>query len=113
MGSRLMADETGENGKGRDQIAEKVVFWSGVGIGVTTLTVLVTTAIFDSKNLSDISRTAFNTLIPLFGTWVGTVLAFYFASKNFEAASKSTRELVDQLGDDKLKQVAVKDAWIP
>ena len=108
-----MADESGEGGKGRDRIAETVVLWSGIGIAVTTLAVLGTTAFFNADNLPAISTTAFNTLIPLFGTWVGTVLAFYFASKNFEAASKSTRELVDQLGDDRLKQIFVKDAWVP
>lgn len=107
-----MADD-GENGKGRDRIAENVIFWSGVGIAITTLTVLGANAYSKSENLAGISTTVFNTLIPLFGTWVGTVLAFYFASKNFEAASKSTQELVGQLGDERLKQILVKDAWIP
>src|SRR6185437_8623600 len=60
----------------------------------------------------DIAKTVFNTLIPMFGTWVGTVIAFYFARENYETAAKATKDLVGQLGDDRLKQIPVKDAWI-
>ncbi|MGH3082776.1 MAG: hypothetical protein ACRDNP_01730 [Gaiellaceae bacterium] len=35
----------------------------------------------------------FTAVLPLFGTWVGTVLAFYFARENFQAATESTLRL--------------------
>lgn len=35
-------------------------------------------------------------LLPLIGTWMGTILAFYFSKENFEAANKSVNELVDK-----------------
>jgi hypothetical protein len=97
----------------RDHIAEHVIFWSGLGIFSTSLAVLAATAYLKPGNFEQIAATVFNTLIPLFGTWVGTVLAFYFSSKNFADATDKTRDLVSQLSDDRLRKIAIKDAWIP
>jgi hypothetical protein len=56
----------------------------------------------------------FTALLPLWGTWIGTVLAYYFSKENFEAANKSVRELVGQLNaGDKLKSVKVTEAMMP
>jgi hypothetical protein len=33
-------------------------------------------------------------LLPLFGTWVGTILAFYYSKENYEAASQGTLDVV-------------------
>jgi uncharacterized membrane protein len=106
---------------GRDHIANKVIFWSGIGIAIVSTVVLVvniapafvTLTTEGAKYAVDAragSQQVFNALIPLFGTWVGTVLAFYFSNKNFESAAKATREL---LGDDRLRQISVRQAWIP
>lgn len=40
-----------------------------------------------------VSQLVFSSVLPLFGTWVGTVLAFYFARENLEAATQSTLRL--------------------
>lgn len=105
---------TNGNGAGRDQLAGQVVFWSGLGIATISVAVVAAVALRgDPKNIETTLTTVFNTLVPLFGTWVGTVLAFYFSSKNYEAAAKATKDLVGQLGDDRLKQIPIKDAWIP
>ena len=37
----------------------------------------------------DMARLVFASAVPLIGTWVGTVLAFYFARENFQTASQS------------------------
>jgi hypothetical protein len=106
---------------GRDQIAVNVIFWSGVGIALISGIVLIVNIapVFVALTADGakyaggaqtISLQVFNALIPLFGTWVGTVLAFYFSSKNFESAARATREL---LGDDRLRQIPVRQAWIP
>jgi hypothetical protein len=58
------------------------------------------------------SKTAFTMLVPLIGTWVGTVLAYYFSGDNFERASNSVSKLVDQVLLDKLKSIPVKEAMI-
>ena len=49
-------------------------------------------------------------LLPLFGSWVGTVLAFYFTRENFESATKSYRQLVSALTpEEKLKSSLAVD----
>ena len=96
----------------RGQIADKVVLWSGLGITLTSLALIGATAWVKSDNLPQVTTTVFNTLIPLFGTWVGTVLAFYFSAKNFADAHDRTLDLVGQLTGDQLRKISVKDAWI-
>jgi hypothetical protein len=49
-------------------------------------------------------------LLPLWGTWVGTVLAFYFSKENFEAASKSYQEAIQKLTpEEKIASIPVTD----
>lgn len=50
------------------------------------------------------------TLLPLWGTWLGTVLAFYFGKANFEAASKVIKNMTP---DEKIANLLVKDAMVP
>ncbi len=60
-----------------------------------------------------IMQYAFGTLLPLWGTWIGTVLAYYFGKENFEAANKSIQQMVDKLTPDKkLESVKAKDVMI-
>jgi hypothetical protein len=106
---------------GRDDVAKKVITFAGWGIIATGIVIIAGPILsswisgqpLDSDDLQDVSKTVFNTLVPMFGTWVGTVIAFYFARENFEAAAKQTKDLVQQFGDDRLKQIFVKDVWIP
>ncbi len=42
---------------------------------------------------AEMARLVFASVLPLFGTWVGTVLAFYFAKENLQAATDSTLRL--------------------
>jgi hypothetical protein len=42
-----------------------------------------------------VTRLVFISVLPLFGTWVGTVLAFYFAGKNLETATATTQRLTE------------------
>lgn len=52
-------------------------------------------------------------ILPLVGTWVGTVLAFYFSKENFVAAAKQTSDLVKQLTtEQKLQSIFVADVMI-
>ena len=107
-----MPDSQTASDPGRDKLAGQVIFWSGIGILLVSVSVVVIAGFKPTADKTTLI-TVFNTLTPLFGTWVGTVLAFYFSGKNYEAAAKATRELVGQLGDERLKQIAVTDAWVP
>jgi hypothetical protein len=53
-------------------------------------------------------------LLPLWATWIGTVLAFYFGKANFEAASKSYQDVIKALTpDEKIAKLMVAEVMIP
>ncbi|MHB9143098.1 MAG: hypothetical protein ACYC25_14605, partial [Paludibacter sp.] len=63
-----------------------------------------------SINLAFIGQT----LLPLWGTWIGTVLAYYFGKANFEAASKSYQDVIKKLTpEEKIAKLLVKDVMLP
>ena len=106
----------------RDMIAGKIILWSGVGILTVSVLLIVASvvpvllpAVTDKKQaVEDMGNhvgTVFNALLPLFGTWVGTVLAYYFSKDNFQAATNATQSLLAQM-DAKL-DVSINTAWIP
>ena len=88
------------------QIAKWVLSVSGGGIMVISIVVLVG-AWKTPEKFDDISQRVFNALLPLLGTWVGTVLAYYFSSKNFESASQSVERMVNLTTEQKLGKLAV------
>ena len=49
-------------------------------------------------------------VLPVVGTWVGTVLAFYFAKDNLLAATQSTKELLGL--NERLKKIPVEQAML-
>lgn len=42
----------------------------------------------------------FNIILPVFATWVGAILAFYFARENFESANMRVLELVKRISQN-------------
>jgi hypothetical protein len=77
-----------DEGSTRTRIALYVVFASFLCI--LTISGL---AIGFADDQADASRLVFTSILPVIGTWVGTVLAFYFARENLEAATSSTLAL--------------------
>ncbi|MBE9076805.1 hypothetical protein IQ241_05760 [Romeria aff. gracilis LEGE 07310] len=67
----------------------------------------------EDTTASERGQIVFNATLPLFGTWVGTVLAYYFAKDNFEAASQSVRksaelaQLTSQVSQGELQSTLV------
>lgn len=57
------------------------------------------------------AKDLFGIVLPIIGTWMGTVLAYYFSKENFKAASDSNVALMKQItgSDDKLKATNVSD----
>ena len=77
------------------QTRNRIAFWITFGglIAVTILGIFV--ILLAAKNdRGDAAKLVFGSLLPLLGTWVGTVLAFYFAKANFESAAKNTKDLL-------------------
>ncbi len=107
----------------RDTIGRGITMWVIIATGVLGVLGIVLAILYValSENPSDglaeaksILQFIFSALLPLWGTWIGTVLAYYFSKENFEAANKSVRELVGQMnGSDKLKSVNVSEVMTP
>ncbi|MBN2195446.1 MAG: hypothetical protein JW751_21690 [Polyangiaceae bacterium] len=97
----------------RESIAKSLLMIAGVGILLISLVVLVGAAMGDPKQFPEASALVFNSLLPLFGTWVGTVVAYYFSKANFEAASKSVQNLVEMTTEQRLAQLKVRDTMLP
>lgn len=51
-------------------------------------------------------------VLPLLGSWVGTVLAYYFSKENFESASRSMSDMVDKVTQKELKSIPVAEKMI-
>lgn len=65
-------------------------------------------------NQDDRIQLVFTTITTLVGTWVGTLLAFYFSRENFEAASRSMQKTIDRLSpEERLHSVPADEAMIP
>lgn len=96
----------------------RIVLISSIG-GLFILAILIicysynATGADDKKNVVPLQ--VFNTLLPVFGTWVGTLLAFYFSRENFEAAAKSVSDMANKItgGDERLKQIPARDKMRP
>jgi hypothetical protein len=81
---------------------------TGFVVGITVLIGIY--CLFIKPDLNFVGQS----LLPLWGTWFGTVLAFYFGKVNFEAASKSYQQVIKTLTpDEKIAKLAVKEVMIP
>lgn len=54
-----------------------------------------------------------SSIIPLFGAWVGAVIAFYFARDNFDAATENTRKLLDRVAPVDLTAISAEETMVP
>ncbi|MBF0275319.1 MAG: hypothetical protein HQK84_08830 [Nitrospinae bacterium] len=90
------------------KLARIIVFLS---IGGILLIVLF--SLTKATTIDDATKTL-NIVLPVFGTWVGTIIAYYFSKENFESASKSMQTFVDRITpEQKLKSFLVKEKMIP
>lgn len=84
-----MNGETSEAAKQKTR--RRLAFWiiiaSILGIAVVAGLAIVFSG---AEERAETTRLVFTSMLPLFGTWVGTVLAFYFSRESLEAATQST-----------------------
>lgn len=100
----------------------KPAFRDFIGLGTLILSGAIILALIVASCFAlwgDVSKFAqvkelFAVLLPVIGTWVGTVLAYYFSKENFEAASRSVNELVGRVisTDEKLQELKVSDIML-
>jgi hypothetical protein len=93
----------------QNQFQQKLATWVvlvGSAIsGLCAMTAIVAVGFGEpGKETSDAAKQILTILLPVVGTWVGTVLAFYFGRENFEAGARETRlSLGHRLSDPALK----------
>ncbi len=69
----------------RTSLAFIVVLVSIIGV-----VLLAAIGILNAANKTTATTQIMSTVLPLLGTWVGTIMAFYFGRENYESAAKNT-----------------------
>lgn len=110
MGNKTNAKE---NGKDRMQIAQMVLASSIIGAVGLAIMVIIMSMYLRQKQI-ETAYYVFGSIIPLLGTWVGTILAYYFSEKNFQSASRSVQEMARQLTPtERLMSIPAKAKMTP
>jgi hypothetical protein len=95
----------------RGKLSLFLVIVSAVGVILLGLGVILAAAI-GATAAKDAAQLVLSSLLPLLGTWVGTVLAYYYSKENFEAASRGQQELVRSVLQ-RLQSTSVADKMMP
>jgi hypothetical protein len=121
--SAASSSKPGGTNKERFTIAIRILVYAFVVLSVITGVALLMIGLPIIFNYSDANaatayqsiKDLFGIVLPLLGTWVGTILAFYFSQANFEAATQSTIDLHQQFrsSEEKLKSIKITDKMIP
>ncbi len=88
-----------------------------LGLGVIAISVIILGVVGykivgNAKATTEDYQFVYSSILPLVGTWVGVVLAFYFGKENYEAASKRYENILNKLTPDVLDNVAVSQIMI-
>jgi hypothetical protein len=98
--------------KFRQHLATWIVLFAALGVIVLAWRIITITPA-DGTQQERAAQQVLSAVLPLLGTWVGTILAFYFTRENFEAAARSVSAVARQLTpEEKLGSTPVRDAMI-
>ncbi|MBX7045659.1 MAG: hypothetical protein K1X86_07455 [Ignavibacteria bacterium] len=105
-----------DNNDFKNNLAAKIcllVIWGTIVIAVICVGLIIFAATtFNDK--FEVVKYLCTTLLPLWGTWIGTVLAYYFSKENFEAATKGINSIIKQVSArESLKSFSVENEMIP
>lgn len=95
----------------RNRLSLFLVITSAAGVILLGLGAILA-AVFGNKEGHAAAQQVLTALLPLLGTWVGTVLAYYYSKENFEAATRGTQELVRSVVQ-RLHSTRVADKMMP
>lgn len=96
-------------------LARWIVLFSFGVIGALGLAAIIIGALdSDATERFRAVKDILSLLLPVIGAWAGAVLAYYFSKENFEAAARSTSNLVQQLTpDERLRSIIATNVMIP
>lgn len=93
------------NGGPRNWLAYGTMIFSGSAIAILAVIVIVKTP--------ENTMTIFNIVLPVFASWGGTILAFYFGRENFESANQQVQRLVQRLTPEEREKAKVASIMRP
>ncbi|HET7791823.1 MAG TPA: hypothetical protein VFL64_00440 [Rhizobacter sp.] len=99
----------------RAKLGRWVTYFALAAISLLALTAILVSLPggAESKERYAHAKDILTIVLPVMGTWVGTVLAFYFSRENFVAAATQTANLVRQLTpDQQLQGISVTAAML-
>jgi hypothetical protein len=115
----------------RRSIARLVLVWNFVGLVLLGLAIMAANFVWDYLVATDrlkppteqrvavpafreVFDKIFGAVLPVVSAWVGAVLTYYFAQKNFESGSESTRQALAALPlSEALRRIPVADKMKP
>jgi hypothetical protein len=107
----MTTDVNSNDGRTREFLAILTVIVSLLSVAILAYVAIRFST--GTKDPADTANRIMGTVLPLIGTWVGTVLAFYFSKENFEAATRSVTDLAKHISpQEKLQAVPVRDKMI-
>ena len=83
-----------------------------LALGITAVSVIGVLYLSRIAMIKTDATQILSTVLPLLGSWVGTVLAYYFSKDNFETASRSVSEMVDKVTQKDSKSILVTEKMI-
>lgn len=95
----LQNAQNGLDGEARNYLAY-IIF----GFSILAISMLAAYVIY--KQPAD-AKDIFNIVLPVFASWVGTILAFYFGRDSFESASKQVRDMAQKLSPEERSNTQV------
>jgi len=90
----------------KDALALGITGCSVLGVGFLSYIAIT------NNSSTSIGKDVLSAVLPLLGSWVGTILAYYFSRDNFEAANQSLSNMVDKVNKTELKSVPVTERMI-
>ncbi|MDW9681841.1 hypothetical protein [Sinorhizobium meliloti] len=96
----------------RARLGMRLVLWSTTALVILAAIVVIGAFLSDEKG--EVLRTSqllLSSLLPLFATWVGTVLAFYYTKENYQTATQGTLDIVRTVGQ-RLASTQVQDVMM-
>jgi len=92
----------------RHLVAKSVLFSAIWG-----LIIVAALAILTPSGVGNKAEKILTMLLPVFGTWVGTLLAYYFGKDNYESGARNSENMARAVGGlEKLRSIAAKTKMI-
>lgn len=105
-----MAEKNNDKESWAPRFILAIVVSSLVLVGIITFSCIT---IWKAADAGAAAKDVLTYTLPVFGTWVATVLAYYFNKENLDAAAKSVKDVMSMTIPEKLQSILVRDKMIP